>query len=560
MAYLEINPRYQPLLRRLGLRAPEDFLALPAVIISGHPDRNVSRLTLEDEGATFPAFLKREHCIRSKDRVLNALAGFGWVSKSWRECAMLQAFARARIGCPEWIAAGEDEQGRSFLLLRELAEVSDLRVHLRDHLRAHPRARRRFALRLGGALAQLHEAGFDHPDLYSKHILVNHDGASIYFLDLQRCQRRRSVPWRQRWRDLAALEATLTDELFPTPDRIACLRAYLRIYRAHGGARSTNPLHSAYQVFRQSARLACHRRIQEILQGPRSDLVQQLIWVDGERLCVTPALQARLKDNLPDELKLTRLPERPRQFEFRQNISVDPFCRATLVRRRSSHFLRGLWNYVCGRRFASLELRQAATLFRLQRAGIQTPELLAFGQRRHWLGGIESFLLTEVAPTVSLKRWCAVHASLQRAGITPRRQVIRQTAQLLQRLHRAHCYLGTTANGEAIQICTDARPTGIAELAVVLQTVEGLIVRRRTSKRMIEKDLRIIQVQLREVFTSRTDVLRFLHTYFACRRLNPEIRRLARSFLRAPGPQDASLGPSATAATSLPLTGRSAAA
>jgi hypothetical protein len=77
---------------------------------------------------------------------------------------------------------------------------------------------------------------------------------------------------------------------------------------------------------------------------------------------------------------------------------------------------------------------------------------------------------------------------------------------------------------------------------------------------MIEKDLRIIQVQLREVFTSRTDVLRFLHTYFACRRLNPEIRRLARSFLRAPGPQDASLGPSATAATSLPLTGRSAAA
>jgi tRNA A-37 threonylcarbamoyl transferase component Bud32 len=473
---------------------------------------------------------------------------------------MLQAFASAGIGCPEWLAVGEDEQGRAFLLLRELAEATDLRIHLRDHLQAHPRARRRFALRLGGALAQLHEAGFDHPDLYSKHILVSHDGAAIYFLDLQRCRRCRSVPWRQRWRDLAALEATLTDELLSTQDRIACLRAYLRACRVRGGARATNPLHSAYQVLRQSARLVCHRRIQEMRHGPRSDLVQQLIWVDGEKLCVTPALQARLKDNLPDELKLTQLPERPREFELRQEFSAGPLGRAILVRRRSSHLLRGLWNYVCGRRFASPELRQAATIFRLQRAGIQTPELLAFGQRQLLLGRIESFLLTEGAPTISLKRWCAKYAGLHRAGIMARRQMIRQTAQLLQRLHQARCYLGAVANGEAIHVCADARLTGSEEPSVVLQTVEELIVRRRASKRLIVKDLRIIQAQLRDVFTSRTDVLRLLHTYFACRRLNADIRRLARSFLQIPGSRDVSPSLSATAATNLPLTGRSAAA
>ena len=115
---------------------------------------------------------------------------------------MLQAFAAAGIGCPEWIAEGEDQNGRAFLLVRELEEVSDLRLHLRERLATHPRARRRFALRLGSALARLHQAGFDHPDLYAKHILVDRDGQGIHFLDLQRSRRRQRVPWGQRWTDL----------------------------------------------------------------------------------------------------------------------------------------------------------------------------------------------------------------------------------------------------------------------------------------------------------------------------------------------------------------------
>ena len=110
MSYLQINPLYQQLLDRLGLRAPGDFLALPAVILSGHPDRNVSRVVLQWGDSVVHVFLKREHCVRWKDRILNACAGFGLVSKSRRECRMLQAFAAANVGCAEWMAVGEDGQ------------------------------------------------------------------------------------------------------------------------------------------------------------------------------------------------------------------------------------------------------------------------------------------------------------------------------------------------------------------------------------------------------------------------------------------------------------------
>src|SRR5262249_28265580 len=147
-------------------------------------------------------------------------AGFGFVSKSCREVALLHSLQQAGIHCPDWIAVGADDQGRAFLLLRELTEAKDLRVFLQDHGQAPPIRRRRFAGKLGEALAQLHNAGFDHPDLYSKHVLVNADDETISFLDWQRSRRRRRVAWRHRCRDLAALEATLPGDLASVRERL----------------------------------------------------------------------------------------------------------------------------------------------------------------------------------------------------------------------------------------------------------------------------------------------------------------------------------------------------
>ena len=113
-AFLDVNPRYRELLKQHGLKSPEDFLALPAVIVSGHPDRNVARVKLggfrnqPGDSAGITAYLKREHRLSWRDRLTNAWAGFGWCSKSYREAQLLRAMREQGIMCPEFLAAGED--------------------------------------------------------------------------------------------------------------------------------------------------------------------------------------------------------------------------------------------------------------------------------------------------------------------------------------------------------------------------------------------------------------------------------------------------------------------
>src|SRR5262249_29838796 len=148
-----------------------DFLSLPVVIISGHPDRFVGRVVLSSGEEEFTAFLKREHHIPWRSRLASLLAGFGFVSRSLREARTLQALQREGIGCAEWLAAGEDGKGRAFLLIREVTGAVELREYLRDEREA---GRRTAVMRvLGAALAGLHNAGFEHPDLYAKHVLIN---------------------------------------------------------------------------------------------------------------------------------------------------------------------------------------------------------------------------------------------------------------------------------------------------------------------------------------------------------------------------------------------------
>jgi tRNA A-37 threonylcarbamoyl transferase component Bud32 len=484
MAFVDVNPRYREQLDRLGLRTPDDFLTLSGVILCGHPDRNVARVTLGEGAAAIHAFFKREHRTRWRDRLANAWAGFGFVTKSYREYRVLRQLAAAGVGCPEPLAAGEDGQGRAFLLLREVAGARDLRAFLAETATT-PAARREVARRLGNALARMHAAGFDHPDLYSKHVLVSGispESLTFHFLDWQR-SRRGSPPWRHRWRDLSALNATLADELATPRERLVCLRSYLHSTAAND-VRVPRLARAARQVHGRAVCLRQRRRIQELCQQPLPPGVQNLIWLDGEALCVTQEFRAEV-NHIPEWL---RLPVAWTETGvWRREVVPAQGMRALLVHRRSSRLFAWLWGLLRHRRLTSPELAQSGLLFRLQRYGIVTPRLLAVGQRCSWPWRTASMLLTEpLSGTMSLVDWLA-------GARRYRDRILGEAGAVLRRLHMAGCCLNlhAPAEGFLVQLRQEEPPR------VVLGTVADLRRHQPTEERRW-RDLALLRAALAE--------------------------------------------------------------
>lgn len=473
---LVVSPRYRSFFRARGLSRVEDFLNLPGQtphIVSGHPDRHVVRISFEDGSERWTAFLKREHRVGRRTRLGNALAGCGFVSRSLREARMLQALQREGLPGPEWLAAGEDDEGRAFLLVRE-TPGAELRSVLQSE--RQPARRRRLARNLGALLGRLHACGFHHPDLYANHLLVDPQTGAIHLLDWQRARLRRSLSWRQRRRDLAALHATLADSLATPRERLLCLLAYGRA-AGHAGIAWGRAVR---QIESEARRLLGHRHIREKRQLPSA--AQAWICLDGEALCVTPALQH--SGQIPDYL---RSPAR------------ETIAAATLVRRwpvgpEGGRMLLLRRRHLRRRDAVSPEQREAALLLRLQRHGIPAPRVLAMGHRRDG-GRTESLLLTEpLSDTCSLEAWlaCQTRRRATPAALDRRHSVLHQTGALLQRLHEASCYLDIGSAG-----CGLAVRQADGQIAVVLDRLDSLTPRRRPQPRRASRDVRRMRALLR---------------------------------------------------------------
>jgi tRNA A-37 threonylcarbamoyl transferase component Bud32 len=382
VSFVTINPRYRDLLARHGLTDADRLAALPGLIVSGHPGRNVARVAVGD----VTAYLKREHHVRWRDRLLSAVAGFGLASLAVREARTLASLHAAAVACPDWIAAGEDGRGRAFLLIAALPGTVDLRQYLREHVGATSGERYRFARRLGAALAGIHAAGFDHPDLYAKHVLVNPATGQCCFLDWQRSRRRRP-DGRRRAADLAALDATLAGELAGQRERLACLRGYLE-----ASALATPLRDFAGAVCDQAARLLHHRHVRKERDSPPPAVEQGVLWLDGEALCVTSDFWQELGGEVPTWLPLPGAG----RGTARSAVTLPGGRSGLLVRRSCARPLAWLWCVLRRRPLLSPELRDAGTFFRRQQHGQAGPRVLAFGQRRPRPWRTDSFLLTEV--------------------------------------------------------------------------------------------------------------------------------------------------------------------
>ncbi len=502
--FLEISPRYRSFFRQMGVTKAADFLALPGEtphIVSGHPDRNVARITLTMNGESWSAFLKREQRITWRTRVGNAVAGFGLVSRSLREVRILQALEREGLPGPEWLAAGEDGQGRAFLLVREVPGV-ELRTVL--VAQKQPKQRRRIARRLGAALARLHTAGFHHPDLYAHHLFLDCGNDAIHLLDWQRAGLRQALSWRARCRGLAALHATVDDALASPAERLLFLRTYWR---------SSPPLGVSWQtavqaIEAQARRLLRRRHVREKRQPPAPP--QAWICLAGETLCVTPLLQQRCGEQAPDLLGPYCTADTAAPSWRRCWPALPDATRTLLVQRTQPRSSRLRWPR-SRRSPMSPEQRQAALLLRLQRHGITAPQVLALGQRCQNDGRVTSFLLTEpLAPTCSLEAWLAYRARrrTQPAALKRRWGVLRQAGALLRRLHEAGCYLGFGPAG-----CGLAVHQAQGRFDVILASVDNVTPRRRRQPRREVRDLQRMQQVLRSAGCSRSDLGRFRAGY-----------------------------------------------
>jgi tRNA A-37 threonylcarbamoyl transferase component Bud32 len=387
--WCQIHPQYREWLESLGLTTPQRILELSGVVVSGHVDRNVTRVDLEET----TAYLKREHRIRFRFRWRGWRAGFGFVSLSEREAKMLQILEANDLPAARWLAYGE-AKGVAFLLVAGEREVRDLRSLAPSELAS-------LSPKLARVLAKLHEAGIDQPDLLAKHFLVG-PANRLTILDWQRAELRAEVSWPERYRALAALHASLADTVANPRLRFRFLNDYLRL------AGSPDDLAMAAKKIEGYAGELRGRPGFRSQRTESSYASQELVRVDGETLCAIPEVAEHLRVRI-DELYAGSL-----------NLP-DVQVSAT-----SYSILRGIGSRMRGRSWRSPELRQARLLFLLEKHGLPAPKMLAYGQRS--VGArIESFLVQ------SSERTLPFHA-----GDLSLHPAVRE---LLEQLHEVGCRL-----------------------------------------------------------------------------------------------------------------------
>ncbi len=424
-----------------------------------------------DESGSF--FLKKEHAVTWRDRFHNAWAGFGWCATSVREATILLAARKAGVACPEVAAFGE-LRTRAFLLLRDEADMVELRTILLT-LDSNT-DRNQLAEALGRELARLHAAGFDHPDLFAKHILVGRTGPTfrICILDWARARRRRAVSWHLRCRALAILDATLHTALASDRLRLRCLRAYLR-----EANRSALPMARLAQEVRRTADLRRRERnVRELGQLPTPPRDQQFVPACDGRLLIVRSYWDNLDGRLPTWL--TCLPN-----------AVGPMMDFTLTAANAAGGTT-LRVHTTTRPAAHAEMPPLAhLLFRLQRFGVPAPRLLAVGR-----SPLQHFVVTE-APAI-----LPFDVAFAKAPPSERRRMLGQAGSMIRQIHDAGhslppgdswpCRLGI------------ALSTG----NVVLSNVDGLL--RGNSP---WQDLAANEITQPTIRLSRTEQLRFLAAY-----------------------------------------------
>lgn len=451
--WTHVRPSFAAGFAALGIHSAHDFLELPGEIVCGHPDRHVVRVDLPSFDSAF--YLKRQHAVRLRERWRNRRAGFGWVSRSGREWEVLKQLEGAGLPCPRWVAAGEDNQGRAFLLIEELRGAVDLRRMLQNNLLAACE-RTVLACRIGRLIAQILAAGITMPDLSAKHLLISPGAQTITPIDWQNAQSTRPVSQDDRVRALAVLHASVAEALVSPRERLRVLRQVLGPDRR---------VELTRRVCAEAERLTNRRSIRE--QRTTTADSQRLVWLDGEAVCAIPEIAAEW----PKPASAA-----PFYGEDPGSLSIRlPDGRsACLVRGRSRDPIGRLRAWLRGRSWRSPAATLGRLLFHLERHHVPAPRLLAFGQK---LTG------------VTTAEWFVLHTEPCRSSVQAE-----ALGTVLRRLHDAGCRVA----GDPLAAL------GVDEQDGCVRAATAIRLPRRVSARDRAADLQALLARLDPPLRART--------------------------------------------------------
>lgn len=438
-----VNPLYAALLQSAGLTNARGFLELREEIISGHRDRQVSRVQIGDAAA----YLKREHRVPFKERLQNWWHGFGFCSKSWREATILHYLKSRFAGSPEWMAVGELESGESFLLVRAAPAAVPLTERL-IQIRDDEDACYCLARELGRTLAALHALGMIHRDLYSNHVLVDPETYRIVVVDWQRARHVGVVSTAARCRDIATLVATLPENGV-TAEICRVLQDTYCEETQGNCSRALSP-----QVKALVAGLRPKRHIRSKLSATGLRKLPSLRCVDGDALRVSPAFRAVWGEGVPFYLR-----EQP------QDSQSSEFPLPDGGRGRLEWTVRAVKT---SRGWTSPERRRMGMLFRLERCNVPAPRVLAEGQRWRGDGRCTAMLFTRLpGRTLPLESWLAQCTDRGQRGA-----ILQEAGELLAGLHQAGCFWSVRSLDLRIDLEDESAPS------VMIGSATDLVVRR----------------------------------------------------------------------------------
>ncbi len=260
---VNIKSEYRELLGEAGLIDFDSFMNFSGgEVLKEITLRTIVRFELPAVGGEV-FYLKRHKINRgSTGKVKAAIGSTAPVSEARREWEAIESLKRAGVPALTSVAMGERLTPgfeESFIVTEGLVGYTQLEAMTDDLLASltyeEVLLKRALIREVGVLVKTLHEAGFNHRDLYLTHILAKREGRgfSLKLIDLQRLEHRTHLRGRWLVKDITALNYSSPRASFTRSDR-------MRFYHAYSGRTRLTAEDKSFirKVLKKTERVAAH--------------------------------------------------------------------------------------------------------------------------------------------------------------------------------------------------------------------------------------------------------------------------------------------------------------